>query len=258
MEVLNRKVAFTYKGVYYEKEITSVEHIYWDSWVGDLGWSDDNKTAFCLHADLDADKKPTLTGLAVQVDGPEREYLIIRDVELVRGKDEPRDINGYYQGIINPYNGHDRKLVDTICDAWDEDFTRFKGILFAFCIRDEQEIRDKFNDYCPETPEDALDFAHEIMENVCDDMDLECILKFLRKDNPEEDINITWKKPGKAFVFINTSDYPGDVGVIVSDLTEDPNSYGLSEEEANEISALSVGESTSNFDYPGCIAVRIQ
>lgn len=91
-----------------------------------------------------------------------------------------RDANGYYKGIINPYNGHNRKLVDAICDAWDENSKRFEGILFAFCIRDEQEIKDKFDGYCPQTSEDALDFAHEIMENVCDDMDLECILKFLR------------------------------------------------------------------------------
>jgi hypothetical protein len=93
-----------------------------------------------------------------------------------------RDANGkYYDGIINPYNGHNRKLVDAICDAWDEQKEKFAPILYAFCLRDRVEITEKFT-YVPMTPEMALDFAHEIMEHVCDDLDLECILKFLRVD----------------------------------------------------------------------------
>ena len=90
-----------------------------------------------------------------------------------------RDSSGYYRGIINPYNGHNRKLVDAICDAWDEDSQRFAPILYALCLRDREEMYDTFG-YVPMTPEEALDFSHEIMENICDDWDLECILNFIR------------------------------------------------------------------------------
>ena len=91
-----------------------------------------------------------------------------------------RDANGsYYKGIINPYNGHNRKLVDSICDAWDKDSQRFAPILYAFCLRDREEMLEKF-DSVPMTPEEALSNAHNIMENVCDDWDLECILNFIR------------------------------------------------------------------------------
>lgn len=94
-----------------------------------------------------------------------------------------RDANGcYYKGIINPYNGHNRKLVDAICDAWDERESDFSPILYAYCLRDKDEISEKYNGFVPATPDDALDFAHEIMEYICDDLDLEAILKFLRID----------------------------------------------------------------------------
>ena len=93
-----------------------------------------------------------------------------------------RDDNGYYEGIINPYNGHNRKLVDAICDVWDENKQEFAPILYAFCLRDREEMEEKFEGHVPMTPEEALDSAHKIMENVCDDLDLECILKFLRKE----------------------------------------------------------------------------
>lgn len=93
-----------------------------------------------------------------------------------------RDKNGYYVGVINPYNGHNRELVDKICDAWDNPkyHDRFGDILYALLMRDKDEYLDKF--ICNEgmTKEYAMAHAHDIMENICDDLDLECILKFIR------------------------------------------------------------------------------
>ncbi len=91
-----------------------------------------------------------------------------------------RDANGYYEGIINPYNGHNKNLVDWICEAWDADKSKFAPILYAICLRDREEMAKKFGGHVPMTPEEALEKAHDIMENICDDTDLVCILKFLR------------------------------------------------------------------------------
>lgn len=92
-----------------------------------------------------------------------------------------REANGYYKGIINPYNGHNRELVDKICDAWDNPkyHDRFADILFALGCRDKQEIQDNY-DIVINCNETAMDNAHILMEGVCDDWDLETILSFIR------------------------------------------------------------------------------
>ena len=92
-----------------------------------------------------------------------------------------RDADGYYVGIINPYNGHNRDLVDKICDAWDNPkyHDLFGIILFAIACRDQEEICEKLGTTILRGSV-AMEYAHEIMENICDDLDLECILKFIR------------------------------------------------------------------------------
>lgn len=93
-----------------------------------------------------------------------------------------RDAKGYYIGIINPYNGHNRDLVDKICDAWDNPkyHDDFGDILYALSQRDAAEIEDKFEGLRITSSYEAMQFAHEIMEGVCDDWDLETILSFIR------------------------------------------------------------------------------
>lgn len=92
-----------------------------------------------------------------------------------------RETSGYYRGIINPYNGHNRKLVDKICDAWDnpEYHNKFGYILYAIGCRDKVEINDKLDVVIGDV-ETAMDNAHAIMENICDDEDLKMILSFIR------------------------------------------------------------------------------
>ena len=86
-----------------------------------------------------------------------------------------------YSDIIDTYNSHNAELVRKINAAWKspKDHDRFGDILFAIGCRDKQEIMDKF-DVVIDCNETAIDNAHEIMEGVCDDWDLETILSFIR------------------------------------------------------------------------------
>lgn len=83
--------------------------------------------------------------------------------------------------IMNTYNGHNKVLVEKINKAWNNPkyHDMFGDILFALGCRDKQEIFEKF-DIIIVSNECAMDNAHEIMEHVCDDWDLECILAFIR------------------------------------------------------------------------------
>lgn len=100
------------------------------------------------------------------------EYLVGIINEMKRSK---------YCDIMDTYNSHNPELVRKINDAWKsvKYHNMFGDILFALGCRDKQEIMDKF-DVVIYSNETAMDNAHEIMEGVCDDLDLECILKFIR------------------------------------------------------------------------------
>ena len=86
-----------------------------------------------------------------------------------------------YSNIMDTYNAHDAELVRKINAAWKSEkyHDMFGDILFALGCRDKQEVKDKF-DIVIDCNETAMDNAHEIMEGVCDDLDLEMILKFIR------------------------------------------------------------------------------
>ena len=91
--------------------------------------------------------------------------------------------------IIDIYNGHDRDMVAQINDAWKSHkyVESFGYILLALLIRDKKEFEDRYDTDAVLTTEYAYDHAHEIMEGVCDDWDLECILCFIRYDKPESE-----------------------------------------------------------------------
>ena len=132
-----------------------------------------------LSASLDANGK---LQLCVEDDNKEAIYLEEKDIlpeYLV-------DLVGYIEDhcrceIIDTYNSHNQELVRKINDAWksEEYHDRFGDILFALGSRDKQEIQEKF-DIVIDSNETAMDNAHEIMEGVCDDWDLETILSFIR------------------------------------------------------------------------------
>ena len=127
---------------------------------------DDNGNLEIYGADVDADEDITLTEKEIKP-----QYLACI-IECMKTK---------YTDIMNTYNGHNKELVRKINAAWKNEKyrDRFGDILFALGSRDKQEIQDKF-DIVIDCNETAMDNAHEIMEGVCDDWDLETILSFIR------------------------------------------------------------------------------
>ena len=133
-----------------------------------------------LSVSLDSNEK---LQLCVDDDGQETIYFEEKDIRpeyLV-------DLVGYIEDhcrydIIDTYNAHDEELVRKINDAWKKEaYHRLFGtILLALLYRDNMEYEEKFGEIMDYSEEYAMNHAHEIMEGVCDDLDLEMILKFIR------------------------------------------------------------------------------
>jgi hypothetical protein len=83
--------------------------------------------------------------------------------------------------IMDTHNSHNAELVRKINAAWKSEkyHLMFGDILYAIGCRDNQEIYEKY-DVIIDCNEAAMDCAHEIMEGVCDDLDLKTILSFIR------------------------------------------------------------------------------
>lgn len=80
--------------------------------------------------------------------------------------------------IMDSSNGHNQKLVDAINEMWIVGTKRFWAqILYAIAYRDEEECKDK--GIIVNSPEDALENANLILEQVCADEELELILNYL-------------------------------------------------------------------------------
>lgn len=84
--------------------------------------------------------------------------------------------------IMDTYNGHNNELVRKINAAWRSEkyHDSFSEILVALSQRDHHEFEDKFDTVVEADGTWAMNHAHEIMEGVCDDWDLETILSFIR------------------------------------------------------------------------------
>lgn len=89
-----------------------------------------------------------------------------------------------YDEIIDTYNAHSAELVRRINKAWNNEqyHDLFADILLAILTRDMVEYADKFGCDPELTTDFAMSNAHNIMENICDDWDLETILLFIRFD----------------------------------------------------------------------------
>ena len=132
-----------------------------------------------LSASLDANMKLML---CVDDDNKEAIYLKEKDIRPEYLVDLVSYIeDNSYSDIMDTYNGHNPELVRKINAAWKKKVyhDRFVDILFAIGCRDKEEILEKF-DVIIDCDETAMDNAHEIMEGVCDDCDLETILGFIR------------------------------------------------------------------------------
>ena len=133
-----------------------------------------------LSASLDSNGK---LQLCVDDDNKEAIYLEEKDIRpeyLV-------DLVGYIEDhcrcdIIDTYNAHNPELVRKINAAWKDDryHELFSEILLALLIRDHKEYIEKYGEVDDYSVDWSMEHAHEIMEGVCDDLDLECILNFIR------------------------------------------------------------------------------
>ena len=132
---------------------------------------DDNGNLVIYGGDIDAD---VCDGITLTEKEIKPEYLT-SIIECMKPK---------YTDIMDTYNSHNAELVRKINDAWKSDkyHNRFGDILFALARRDEEEIGMKYGDINMEiqSSESAMNYAHEIMEGVCDDLDLQTILSFIR------------------------------------------------------------------------------
>ena len=101
------------------------------------------------------------------------EYLVGIINEMKRSK---------YSDIMDTYNGHNAELVRKINAAWRDAkyHNSFSEILLALLVRDHEEYLDKYCEIEDYSGDWAMAHAHEIMEGVCDDWDLETILSFIR------------------------------------------------------------------------------
>ena len=101
------------------------------------------------------------------------EYLVGIINEMKRNK---------YSDIMDTYNGHNEELVRKINTAWKDAkyHNSFSEILIALSQRDAAEFEDKFGIIVEADGTWAMEHAHEIMEDVCDDIDLQMILLFIR------------------------------------------------------------------------------
>ena len=90
-------------------------------------------------------------------------------------------INDNYD-IIDTYNSHNKELVRKINAAWKNKKYKnsFGNILLALLVRDHEEFENTFGKIDDYSEDYAMANAHEIMEGVCDDLDLNTILSFIR------------------------------------------------------------------------------
>ena len=133
-----------------------------------------------LSASLDSNGK---LQLCVDDDNKEAIYLEEKDIRpeyLV-------DLVGYIEDhcrcdIMDTYNAHNPELVRKINAAWKDDkyHNLFSEILLALLIRDHEEYIDKYCEIDDYSGDWAMAHAHELMEGVCDDIDLQTILLFIR------------------------------------------------------------------------------
>lgn len=128
---------------------------------------DDKGNLVIYGADVDADENITLTEKEIKP-----QYLA-SIIECMKPK---------YTDIIDTYNGHNAELVRIINAAWKDGryHDLFGEILLALLIRDHEEYIEKYGEVDDYSVDWAMEHAHEIMEGVCDDLDLKTILSFIR------------------------------------------------------------------------------
>lgn len=102
-------------------------------------------------------------------------------------EDDDDDDDDEHCDIMDTYNGHNAKFVKKINAAWksgryNQDFGL---IVYSIAQRDYSECEEKFGcdmvNFLSSIIDDCnKDSIHNVLENICDDQDLETILSFIR------------------------------------------------------------------------------
>lgn len=131
---------------------------------------DDKGNLVIYGNDIDAD---VCDNIELTEKDIKHEYLVGIINEIKRSK---------YCDIMDTYNSHNKELVRKINAAWKDAkyHNSFSEILLALLVRDHEEYLDKYCEIEDYSGDWAMAHAHEIMEGVCDDWDLETILSFIR------------------------------------------------------------------------------
>lgn len=155
--------------------------------ISTIGMSDDGtmpieyKTPFCVEIDSNGVHAwiPSVIN-GTRFLSKEAALASYKPKKTITFEDEEKDDE--HCDIMDTYNAHNAELVRKINAAWRDDkyHDKFEGILHALLERDYEEYCDKFEVPEVTTSDYAMNHAHEIMEGVCDDQDLETILSFIR------------------------------------------------------------------------------
>lgn len=138
-----------------------------------------------LSASLDSNGK---LQLCVDDDNKEAIYLEEKDIRPEYLVDLVSYIEDHcYCDIIDTSNGHNPELVKKINAAWKspEYHYRFAFIVYSIAQRDYSECEEKFccdmGNFLSAIIDDCnADVIHNVLENICDDIDLQTILLFIR------------------------------------------------------------------------------
>lgn len=86
--VEGKSVAFTYRGINYVRPVCELCAIILGTWVGDLGYEDNNDSntdSFLIHGNTDENGLPQMSGLVVQYDSQNGErHGYIRNVKVLK------------------------------------------------------------------------------------------------------------------------------------------------------------------------------
>ena len=86
--VEGKKVSFTYNGKTYVRKVHELLDVIFGTWVGDLGYEDENDTnsdSFIIHGNTDNNNLPIMEGLVIQYDSADgKRHGYIREVNVIQ------------------------------------------------------------------------------------------------------------------------------------------------------------------------------
>jgi hypothetical protein len=87
-KVEGKEVSFTYNGKTYVRKVHELLDVIFGTWVGDLGYEDENDThsdSFIIHGNTDDNNLPIMEGLVIQYDSADgKRHGYVREVNVIQ------------------------------------------------------------------------------------------------------------------------------------------------------------------------------